>query len=554
MIEEKLFNASLLVGIIKLNNNLIVDLDDNAKKILDQRDEILYKEIEEIIPNYNFRNIADNIIVENLVIKDDIVYLVNVATNESKGERVLVLISGRNVNEFKALLEFFVEYLHDDLMVADGKGNVLRVSRSWEEKHDVRAEDIIDKNVIELEKLGVFRPSVTKAVLEKKRRVEMLQYNKKREKILVSGVPIFNNSDEIQWVISYSSWDISNFKELKAKNEELENLMERYSAEIEELRRENMKIPGIISESPQMNSIIGLIKKIAPLDINILITGETGVGKNLIARTIHQFSKRCEEAFIEINCGAIPENLIESELFGYEKGAFTGARESGKVGLIELANNGTLFLDEIGELPLNLQVKLLKTLQDKEIVRIGGTQSIYVDFRLITATNRDIKKLVEEKKFRADLYFRISVVPITIPSLRERREDLKELIEHLFIKSNEKYNVKKILSKEAMGTLLSYDWPGNVRELENVIEQIVVTTTGDYILPIHLPDNILLSANLGKEQGISLVEAMENYESCLITRAYEKYRTTVGVSQALGISQSTAVRKIKKYVKEVKTE
>lgn len=319
-----------------------------------------------------------------------------------KNERVLILIREESRNgdiETRVLLNFFIEYLHDDLCITDGKGNILRVSRSWEEKHYVRENDVLGKNVAELEELGIFRPSVTLKALEEKRRIEILQYNKKGEKILASGVPIFNNEGEIQWVISYSSWDITNFEMLKAKNEELENLMERYSAEIEELRRKNMKIPDIVSESPQMSSVISLIKKVAPLDINLLITGETGVGKNLIARTVHQMSDRCEEAFIEINCGAIPENLIESELFGYEKGAFTGANESGKIGLIELANNGTLFLDEIAELSLNLQVKLLKTLQDKTIVRIGGTKPIHVDFRLITATNRDIKKMVKEKNF-----------------------------------------------------------------------------------------------------------------------------------------------------------
>lgn len=555
MIKNELLDNLPLVGIIKFKEGLIVDSDHNAKQIMKKHGDTLLKHIDHVIHKNSFNKIEKNIMVDNIDINDDSILLINIVLNELIDERVAILITKKNaIIETKPLLEFFIEDLHNDVCITDGKGNVIMISKSWEGKHGVQAKDILEKNVIELEEAGIFRPSVTKEVMKEKRRIEMLQYNKKGEKILVSGVPIFSSTGDIEWIISYSSWDISNFEVLQEKNKELIVLMERYSAEIEELRRENMKTPDVISESPQMKQILNNIKKVAPFDINILLTGETGVGKNLIARTIHQMSRCSKEAFIEINCGAIPENLIESELFGYEKGAFTGARDSGKVGLIELADKGTLFLDEIGELPINLQVKLLKTLQDKKISRIGGTKSIHVDFRLITATNRDIKKLIEEKKFRSDLYFRISVVPITIPPLRERREDLKELIEHLLLKLNEKYNIKKILSKEVMSILLAYNWPGNVRELENVIEHIVITSTEDYILPIHLPDNVLLFPETITNHEISLVDAMERYESGLIQRAYNKYKTTVGVSKALGISQPTAARKIKKYIEKTKDE
>lgn len=451
-------------------------------------------------------------------------------------------------NSIHSLLPFFMEELLDELCIMDRQGVVRWVSQSWLQMHKVSASDVIGVSAVRLEKTGVFKPSVTLEVLRQKRRIEMVQYNKDGERILVSGVPIFDRTGEIIWVISYSSWDITSFTALKNKYSALKDLVEQYSAEVEALRSQSMEIPDLVADSPQMKKLLELLRRVADKDISLLITGETGVGKSLFAKTVHRMSKRSKGPFIEINCGAIPENLLESELFGYKKGAFTGANREGKVGLIELANHGTLFLDEIGEMSLPLQVKLLRTLQEKEITRLGDTASIKVDFRLIAATNKDLKKMVGEDTFRIDLYYRISGVPILIPPIRERTEDLESMIHTFLFNLNKKYQTKKILSPQAQQMLMSYGWPGNVRELENVLEQIVVTSGEDYITPVHMPGELILNPDVMTESSLGLREAMERYEGKIIMSAYEKYKSTVGVSKALHISQPTAARKISKYM------
>jgi transcriptional regulator with PAS, ATPase and Fis domain len=251
---------------------------------------------------------------------------------------------------------------------------------------------------------------------------------------------------------------------------------------------------------------------------------------------------------VDINCAAIPETLLESELFGFEKGSFTGANTNGKIGLIELANNGTLLLDEISEMPLNLQAKLLKTIQDKEIKRIGGTKILKVDFRLIAATNRNLEHLVSQGIFREDLYYRLNVVNIDIPPLNDRTKDIIPLCNYFLNKFNKKFNVKKQLNEDTLVTLLKYEWPGNVRELANVIERAIVTSEGEYIKKDILPKKIAKSKSCNTDNYDSLKHAIEELEGEMIRSAYEKYATSEKVGGALKISQATAYRKIAKYV------
>ena len=247
--------------------------------------------------------------------------------------------------------------------------------------------------------------------------------------------------------------------------------------------------------------------KVCEVDTNVLITGDSGVGKNVIARLIHQHSARAKGPLIEINCGAIPESLIESELFGYEKGAFTGALHSGKTGQIELANDGTLFLDEIGELPLSMQVKLLKVIQERKIVKVGGTRQIPVNFRLISATNKNLQEEIKIGNFREDLYYRLSVIPIHIPPLKERPDDLLPLIMHFLDKANEKYQRDKTFSSSAIDALMNYDWPGNIRELQNLIERLVLTVDDDCIDIDSLPEHINLTPSINSAKELTLKKA-----------------------------------------------
>jgi transcriptional regulator with PAS, ATPase and Fis domain len=300
-----------------------------------------------------------------------------------------------------------------------------------------------------------------------------------------------------------------------------------------------------------MENILQLAAKIADVDSTVFILGESGVGKEVIARFIHKRSHRDKGPFVKINCGAIPETLLESELFGYETGAFTGAKRQGKPGLIEMANEGTLFLDEIGELPLNLQVKLLQVLQEHRLVRIGGIKPITVNIRVIAATNRDIENMVKKGEFREDLFYRLNVVPITIPPLRERRDDIIPLIYHFLEEYNRKYDKAKKISAEAKDILIKYNWPGNVRELENTVERLVVTVEEDVILPHHLPENlkeINIPLKVVNVDGIiPLKDAVEMVERQLLHKAVEQCNSTYDIAKILGVNQSTVVRKIQKY-------
>ncbi|MDR2089213.1 MAG: sigma 54-interacting transcriptional regulator [Clostridiales Family XIII bacterium] len=435
----------------------------------------------------------------------------------------------------------------NDITITDGNGIVLKVSDSYERHFDVRKESVIGQSIYELEKMGVFSPSVTAAVLKEQKKVTLNQRNKNGEMITVTGVPIYDDDHNLKYVVSFNSIDIAEISTFQEKYEQLNKFIEEYHSEIEEIRLRGIKKSDIIAKSGAMENVFKMIVNIADTSVNVLITGETGVGKNLIAKLIHKQSDRSNSKFIELNCGAIPDNLIESELFGYEKGSFTGADSRGKTGLIELADRGTLFLDEIGELPLNLQKKLLQVIQEKKVMKVGATKYVDVDFRLIAATNKNLQKLIEEGEFREDLYYRLNVVPIEIPPLRERTDDILPLIMYYIEIFNDKYKKRKFISQYAIDALINYPWPGNVRELENLIERLILTVADDEIEIENLPDQIrnALTMNMA---GRTLNEMMNIHEKRIIESAYMKYRTTTKIAEALGIGQSSAVRKLQKHI------
>ena len=437
----------------------------------------------------------------------------------------------------------------NDVTLTDGKGIVIRISDSYEKHYGVTKEDIIGKSIFSLESAGIFRPSVTAVVLEKKRKATILQKNKLGESILTTGVPIFGDNGEIQYVISFNSIDIANMTTLQEKYIKLTELMREYNAELNQLQMKEINNKQLIAKSRHMAGVVELISQIADTNANVLITGETGVGKSMIAKIIHQKSGRVDGPFIEINCGTIPENLIESELFGYEKGSFTGASNKGKVGKIELAKGGTLFLDEIGDLPLNMQIKLLEVIQEKSITRIGGLERIDVDFRLIAATNLNLKKNIKANLFREDLYYRLNVIPIQILPLRERTEDIAPLVLSFLDQFNNKYDRNISLSPGALEVLEGQSWPGNIRQVENLVERLVIMAKHDRIDPEDLPDDVDLNGYREKtELEGSLEEMMEVFEKTIFTKAFHTYKTSVAVGNALGISQATAARRLRKYI------
>ncbi len=332
----------------------------------------------------------------------------------------------------------------------------------------------------------------------------------------------------------------------------MEGEMESIKNELRELQNKQSADPHIIAKSEQMKNVVELINRVAHTDITVLFTGESGVGKSLLAEHLHNWSGR-KGNFVTINCSSIPETLLESELFGYDAGAFTGANPKGKKGLVEEAENGTLFLDEIGELPMNLQAKLLTLIQKKEFFRIGDTKPKSVNFRLVAATNVDLIERVRIGKFRADLYFRLSVIHIPIPSLRERREDLLSLIMNLTQTFNSRYQQEKVLDHAVIDSLLQYDWPGNVRELGNLIERLVLTVEDNLIQLNHLPSKHV-SSNLPDGalsvqalKNKTLPEIMEEVEAQVLKGAFERCNSTTEMSRYLGVSQPTIVRKLKKY-------
>ncbi len=322
----------------------------------------------------------------------------------------------------------------------------------------------------------------------------------------------------------------------------------------------NDKLPPVKTLAPKqfivhsgcMKELTKMAIRVAKVDSTVLIQGESGVGKELIADVIHSHGARSKGPLIKINCGAIPENLLESEFFGYEPGAFSGASRKGKIGLFELANGGILFLDEIGDMPLNLQVKLLRVLQDKEIIRVGGIRPIKVDIRIITGTNRNLTEMINNRQFRQDLYYRLNVVPIHVPALRERREDIPVLTNYFLEYFNHKYlanSTHKKLAPEVVDCFMKHDWPGNVRELENLIERLIVTTAQSYITMSDLPPWLDKSKtnNTGPAENISLRCAVEDTERKLLQYAFSRYKSTYEVARVLEINQSTVVRKAAKY-------
>jgi transcriptional regulator with PAS, ATPase and Fis domain len=301
-----------------------------------------------------------------------------------------------------------------------------------------------------------------------------------------------------------------------------------------------------------MEKTVEMALKVSPVSSTVLLLGESGVGKGMIAKLIHKHSDRRNGPFIRVDCAGIPESLVESELFGYEKGAFTGARTEGKPGFFELANKGTLFLDEIAEIPLNSQSKLLRFLEDHQIIRVGGTEPRDIDVRVIAATNKNIEDMVSSKLFREDLYYRLNVIPIHIQPLRERRSDILPLIFHFLERFNKMYQKKKRLSPEAIEALNKYDYPGNIRELANLIERIVVVSENDQIQMRDIPDAVTGSGSKAIPYSLlsgetPLKNALEQYEGIIIERAVKKLGSQREAAKILKIDQSTISRKIRKY-------
>ncbi|MGE6346401.1 sigma-54 interaction domain-containing protein [Bacillus mycoides] len=439
-------------------------------------------------------------------------------------------------------LQDVFEYAFDEIFVTDDKGIVVRVNSMCERHYQLSAKELVGKHVQELQKEGIFYPSATLEVIEKKRPVELVQTTKSGEYLHVRTRPVFDDEGNLRRVISYSR-DLTELYQLRQKVEEMDNQLKTYKKEL----RETYEHEGLIFKSIAMQKIIETIKKVSVVDSTVLVLGETGVGKSRLVRHLHEVSHRKNESFYEINCAALPTNLIESELFGYSGGSFTGANREGKKGLLESAHKGTLFLDEIGEMPLEIQAKLLQVLQEKTFRPIGGRELKKVDVRIVAATNRDLSMMVKQGTFRKDLYYRLNVIPISIPPLRERTEDILPLIYHYLQHFNKKYGRDVKLAPSTLQMFVGYPWEGNNREIENVIERIVITAD-DFVTVEDLP--LSMQETTVEQSGQSLYRMLEEVERNIILKAYKTYGSSYKVAEFLQISQSAATRKIKKFIEE----
>ena len=458
-------------------------------------------------------------------------------------------MSGYNINMSEKNTAFTIEELtavldsiKDAIFIDDKNGITLWCNKTCEALYNIKKEDVIGISAGELEKQGVFTPSVTVRVLEQQEEVSLIHENKIGKHLLSTGIPIFSEDGTITQIIT-TSRDITEINHLQKELERVQRKLNTLNAP------QKYGDEEIVAASQAMYNVLLLAKRLADVDSTVLITGESGVGKGLIARYLHKNGPRKDKPMVTVNCGAIPENLIESELFGYERGAFTGSRVEGKVGLFEEAEGGTIFLYEISELPLNLQVKLLQVIQEREFKKVGGVKGIPVDVRIISATNQELRNLVEEGAFREDLYYRLNVVPINVPPLRERTEDILPLIHSALYKLNEKIGEDKIISSEALAILLTYQWPGNAREVENIIERLVITTKDGVVMPENLPPYLLEASHQNKNQrvGKTLQENLDITEKEILVEAMKNYSTTRAMAKALGVSQPTVVRKIAKH-------
>ncbi|WP_052343660.1 sigma-54 interaction domain-containing protein [Bacillus massiliigorillae] len=461
-------------------------------------------------------------------------------------------------------LETIFQCSQFEIFVTDGNGVCLKVNQVGVDNMGLPKSEIVGRNVRDLVNQGIFNPSATVQVIEEKKTVQIIQLMANGERRHITSTPVFDEDGELKLIIS-NSMDISEVLSLRDKMKEMERLVEIYNDRMATQRKTEVLYGSkIVAKSPVMIQIMELLTRVSKVNSTVLLLGESGVGKTEIAKWIHGESGRSEGKFVEINCGAIPASLFESELFGYEPGAFSGGLPTGKKGLIELAHKGTLFLDEIGELSLDLQVKLLQVIQSKSFMKIGGRTYKEVDIRIIAATNRDLKEMVENGDFRQDLYYRLAVVPIKVPPLRERRDELIELIFSLLDRINKKYGSMKVLAPHVLEELVEYDWPGNIRELENTLERLVVTTEGtliDKALHVkHSNENRVVEAEqevLQEEQklykniidhpNLSLEERLQLVEKEILSHYMNELGSTRKVAKILNSSQSTISRKCQKY-------
>lgn len=551
-------------NIINFNESGLKMIKMNAENVMNNRAENIFNR-----DHVNKVFISGETILNQMQITDKMGVLVDyspIVDFNGQVEGIIIIVQDLPMVEEMAMeiehiknlnqdLNAILSTIYDEILVVNSKGELIRYSESFiSEFWDVKLKDLIGKNLLDLENKGLFTPSVTRLVLEQKKKVSVVQETKGGKKILAVGNPVFNEKGEIERII-IASRDITETTKLKTELREIKKISDQYKQELETFKNKDQLFKKIIYCSPKMERIMEHVNKISNFSSTVLISGESGVGKEVIAQAIHQLGSRSNQAFLKLNCGAIPENLLESELFGYIGGAFTGAEKSGKEGYFQKADKGILFLDEIGEMPISLQVKLLRVLQEQEVVPIGSTTPIPINVQIVAATNKRLEKMVEQGTFREDLFYRLNVIPIHVPSLRERPEDIPLLAFHFLQQINDKYNKNYHLSQDALNLLEVHSWPGNIRELQNMVERLAVSADHPTIDAHFVNQFLSIGNDFRKEKPLiskvsPLQETLDYVEEQLILLAIKQYKTTTKAAKALGVSQSSVSRKYQKILSE----
>lgn len=550
-IWENMFSSMSSAVILVNRDRKIVLMNDAAQKLLQVNgQQYIGKDILELVPNTQIPQVlhSEKGSVGTRMSIAGKQCIVNRTPLYEENELIGVISEIQNISQMEHYQSLFkqmeqiIEFSTDGIYVVDQTGKTLFVNAAYEDITGFCREELIGNHMVDLIKKGYLDQSVSLLVLKEKRKISILQKIGGKKDVIVTGNPVFDKGHEIQMVVT-SVRDITHLNKLTDELEKAKTFsglnQNRYTFSTDGSDE------NVIFQSAEMKKIIHKVKQVAPFPTSILLLGPSGAGKEVIANLIHHVSDRKDMPFIKVNCGAIPEQLLESELFGYEKGAFTGARQDGKIGLLELAHKGTVLLDEVGELPLTLQVKLLRVLQEKQIQRVGGTEVKKLDIRIISATNKHLKELVEQGKFREDLYYRLQVVELHIPPLSERPEDVQILIDHFFSYFCKLYNVKKQLSPETKPILQSYRWPGNVRELKNLVESMIVSVPSLTIEAVDLPPHI--RTHRYQTASLTLKQRIEQFEQRIVKDALRENSSIRKAAEALGVDHSTLVKKMKKW-------
>lgn len=449
-------------------------------------------------------------------------------------------------------LKKILDNSHDEIYVTNANGIVVYVNNASEKHYGVKASEIIGKKSREISEKKYWGPRISPIAIDKKMSITLEQQTCTGKTLLTTATPVFDPEGNIELIIE-NSRDVTEAEGIKHELEKSTQLLKRYKKEVAVLRKLETSIPDFICQSGKMDSLMHLVKRIAPVDSTVLLLGESGSGKSHLAKYIHNHSPRKDGPFITINCASIPSELMEAEMFGYSKGAFTGANVKGNIGLIELANEGTLFLDEIAELSPRMQAKLLQVLQENQYYKVGGREIQQVNCRIIAATNRNLQEMIKKEDFREDLYYRLNIFELILPPLRDRIEEIIPLADHILDKFNKKYKFEHRFSQSCYDLFMKYSWPGNIREMENIIERLTVVTQAPIIDEFDLPYSFHTSESHQESiptissRPLSLDDAVSNVEKNLVLQAYKELGSSYEVAKTLNISQSKASRLIRKY-------